>query len=240
MKKSINQIRKKLAKVQVAHLQIHSFFWGDFFRAYKERELNYPLMCAFYPSGTLLKNQTQIQLTIVICDKIYKDYSNLNDVESDTLQNCRQIYNVLNSSATWQRIGRIDSCSVTKFIERGGDEVAGHTMTITFTIRDNSGICDLPMVGYDFDQIVESGCAGVDFYVNGLFIETLPSGSIYDYISTCADATIENSDATYTANVASGGNLVLPDETYEIYVNGVFDSSVTLPTLGTNTLNITA
>jgi hypothetical protein len=40
----------------------------------------------------------------------------------------------------------------------------------------------------------------------------------------CPDATVENSDATYTDTVASGGTLVLPDT--DIEVNGVNEGSV--------------
>jgi hypothetical protein len=53
------------------------------------------------------------------------------------------------------------------------------------------------------------------------------------------DATVENSDASYTDTVASGGTLVLPDTTYDVYVNGVFNTTFDQPTLSTNTINIT-
>jgi hypothetical protein len=53
------------------------------------------------------------------------------------------------------------------------------------------------------------------------------------------DATVTNSNASYTDSVVSGGTLVLPDTTFDIYVNGVFNQSVTLPTLdNANVLNI--
>lgn len=153
MLNSVNQIRVELEEIANAHLQINDFFWGDFLRAYKENtELNYVLMGCFYPTASLLNNQTQLTLTIYIADRVYKDYSNLNDVESDTLQICRDVYNVINSSFRWKRIGRVQSASAQKFIERGGDEVAGHTLTIQFLVRDVSGICELPMQEYDFDE----------------------------------------------------------------------------------------
>jgi hypothetical protein len=53
------------------------------------------------------------------------------------------------------------------------------------------------------------------------------------------DATVENSNASYTDSVASGGTLVLPDTTFDIYVNGVFNTTFNQPTLDTNTINIT-
>jgi hypothetical protein len=56
---------------------------------------------------------------------------------------------------------------------------------------------------------------------------------------TAPDATVENSNATYTDTVVSGGTLVLPDTTFDIYVNGVFNTTFTQPTLDTNIINIT-
>ncbi len=53
-----------------------------------------------------------------------------------------------------------------------------------------------------------------------------------------ANATVENSDATYTDSVASGGLLVLPDETYNIFVNSVQVDSFTHPPLSPLTINI--
>jgi hypothetical protein len=72
---------------------------------------------------------------------------------------------------------------------------------------------------------------------------TIPSGGSETIVvpdpSVCADGTVENSNATYTDTVASGGTLVLPDTTFDIYVNGVFNTTFTQPTLDTNTINIT-
>jgi hypothetical protein len=60
-----------------------------------------------------------------------------------------------------------------------------------------------------------------------------------DITSYCLPATVENSNATYSDTVISGGTLALPDTTFDIYVNGVFNQSVTLPTLdNANVLNI--
>lgn len=44
-------------------------------------------------------------------------------------------------------------------------------------------------------------------------------------------ATVENSDTSYTASVAGGQTLVLPDTIYNINFNGVLQNSVTLPSV---------
>ncbi|NTW21813.1 MAG: hypothetical protein HGA42_20565 [Nostocales cyanobacterium W4_Combined_metabat2_030] len=59
---------------------------------------------------------------------------------------------------------------------------------------------------------------------------SIPSG-------TCLDATVKNSDNSYTELVASGGTLVLPDTTYNFIINGV-TTSETVASLDSNTFNI--
>jgi hypothetical protein len=54
----------------------------------------------------------------------------------------------------------------------------------------------------------------------------------------CDDATVENSTQSYQQTVASGGTLVLPDTSFEVYVDGVLQGSSTAPTLENNTINI--
>ncbi len=228
MLNSVNQIRVELQEIASAHLQINDFFWGDFLRAYKENtELNYVLMGCFYPTASLLNNQTQLTLTIYICDRVYKDYSNLNDVESDTLQICRDVYNVINSSFRWKRIGRVQGATCQKFIERGGDEVAGHTLTIQFLLRDKSGICELPMQGYDFDQpvVVPSECEPAELVIldtdgSTLYSLSLLSGSTNN--QTIQDATwlLQNTVPTtlLTGSILAEGSAIIeaPDSSWEL------------------------
>lgn len=54
----------------------------------------------------------------------------------------------------------------------------------------------------------------------------------------CAAATVENSDGSYSVSVASGGTLVLPDTTMNIYYDNVLTDTITFPTLANETINI--
>ena len=74
----------------------------------------------------------------------------------------------------------------------------------------------------------------------GTAISTTPVPSGDTVNITAPDATVHNTDSSYTANVASGGTLVLPDTTYNIYVNAVLDQSFSVPSISTQTINITA
>lgn len=57
-------------------------------------------------------------------------------------------------------------------------------------------------------------------------------------VTTGADATVVNSDASYSQTVPSGDTLTLADVTYDVYVNGVLNTSGTLPAMVNNTINI--
>jgi|688.fasta_scaffold674316_2 hypothetical protein len=87
------------------------------------------------------------------------------------------------------------------------DYVAGWVMSITFEVA-SYGSCAIPM-----NPIT-------------------PNPPI-----VCDDATVRNSDSTYSETVASGGTLILPDTTYNFIVNGV-TTSVTIPSIKDETFNI--
>lgn len=56
--------------------------------------------------------------------------------------------------------------------------------------------------------------------------------------SGCLDATVRNSDTTYSTTVASGGTLVLPDTTYNFYVNNVLKDTQVVPSIKNETFEI--
>jgi hypothetical protein len=53
----------------------------------------------------------------------------------------------------------------------------------------------------------------ITFEVEGYTVCAIPMNPIPHFVPTCEDATVENSNESYTATVASGGTLVLPDIT---------------------------
>ena len=146
------------------------------------------------------------------------------------------------------------------------DYVGGHVMRLRVQV-DRIALCEIPFDGDA--PVPPSCPSGFVRNSDNTFTEIVPSGStitlpdetinivdedgnpldtitfpVYtdpniDITSYCLPATVENSNATYSDTVISGGTLVLPDTTFDIYVNGVFNQSVTLPTLdNANVLNI--
>ena len=56
--------------------------------------------------------------------------------------------------------------------------------------------------------------------------------------SVCLDATVRNTDSTYSVTVASGGTLVLADTIFNFYINGVLDQTATVASMVNQTFNI--
>ena len=101
----------------------------------------------------------------------------------------------------------VGTASMTPLNNQDLDYVAGWVMSITFEVA-SYGDCAIPMNPIN------------------------PNPPI-----VCEDAIVENSDGSYSATVASGGTLILPDTTYNFIVNGV-TTSVTIPSLKDETFNI--
>jgi hypothetical protein len=201
---SINQLSAELKAIQESHYQLNSYYFGEFNLALQNRELEYPLLVCDYNNGSINISNTSVQLFIIVADKVYKDNSNLIETKSDTLQICRDIFNVMKKSQRWQVLGRVTQGNVTSFVERGKDEVAGHVMNVTIELRDTNGICDLPLNGYDF--------GGSGAYA-------------------CDPVLIVNSNGTFSVSVASGSTYELEDMLFDVYVNSNFKEEITIITL---------
>lgn len=80
-----------------------------------------------------------------------------------------------------------------------------------------------PLNNLDLDYVA-GWVMTIVFEVDGYCVDAIPMGDITPGGSECADAEVENSTATYSTTVASGGSLVLPDS--QINVNGVDEGDV--------------
>lgn len=185
MNVTVNQLRQEMTTLVQAHEMVNSFFWGDFHRAYNEQTPLYPLVCSYLTYNTMLDNMSNDNLVIIICDKTYKDYSNLNDTESDCKQVARHLFNVIRQSPRWNALLRVNSATMSKFIDNTSDEVAGVILTLNVNLKSSRSLCDLPLDNYSFDG---------DFEGND-----------------CEPVLIVNSNQTFVFSAASGTIVELPD-----------------------------
>ncbi len=202
MKLSPNQINRELQEIASAHLQVNSYHWGDLSDIQESQVIHYPLMnCYLQSGGNFNNNTTDVTIIVEIYDILYKDSDNLNDVESDTKQISRDIYQVLNKSTRWKRFGKVTNATNQKYKWLAHDEIAGWSQSVSFKLRDVSGVCDLPMQDYDFDQQPNntSSCQSGAVTLDGAALVTVPSGGM-------VDVQLEDQNgATITPTSISGG-----------------------------------
>ena len=205
---------REFEAIEVAHDQLNTFFRGDLTRAVNENEIVYPLMCAYHTNASIEKKTDPLTITVVIADRVFNGLENLNDTDSDTLQVCRDVINVMRKSPRWQKIGRVQSVSTPKFFEDSADKVCGHAMQIQFVLFDTESICDLPMSGYDFEGSFQPSCAPVTVTdSDGTTVIEVPAGDAF----TCAPITPfqpvtgQNSNNSFSFTADSGQNVPLLD-----------------------------
>ena len=140
-------------------------------------------------------------------------YERINDDRLDVIENANDTSLILRDIRVWWNEYGTDDIVILEdptgvfSNDRELDNLVGYVSDIRFEIPSH-GRCQVP-------------------------VNVTPSPSPI----SCADATVENSDFTYSATVASGDTLILPDTVYNFTVNGITTTTI-LPTLKDETINI--
>lgn len=131
------------ASIQVDNKDVISAFqWGDFYKAWSSGTASYPFLNAFANTKPFKKGMTTIDLTVSISDIVREDESNLNDVENSTLELLRDVYNLMRQNLPENLISISDNATSTFFVNNGGDNVAGHFLTVSIDIFEGSDLCN--------------------------------------------------------------------------------------------------
>jgi len=85
-------------------------------------------------------------------------------------------------------------------------------------------------------QKPEIVCPDTDLEINGTPEGSFTAGSAIDLQLTNTTPTVINPTVLVSGNNVG---LEIPDTTFEVYVNGVFNTTFTQPTLDINVINIT-
>jgi hypothetical protein len=142
-------------------------------------------------------------------------YERINDDRTDVIENANDTSLILRDIRVWWNSYGIDEIEIvedpigTLVADRELDNLVGYFSDVKFSIPSH-GRCQVPVE----------------------ITPVPPSGS-------CLDGTVINSNETFSLPVPSGETVPLPDTSYDIYLDGVFKETVTLPTLDpANELNI--
>jgi hypothetical protein len=246
MKINLKVLQRELKEIADKHAQINSYFWGDFVRYYESKQVEHrTLIATFVRVPTASRTRTTVTLILTVADRCYRDFRNLDDVQSDAVEILNDIITIINRSARWRSfLTQEVSPSIDLFQERGGDMVAGAFASVNLNINNQSDICAIPIFNYNFDQSFASSCLPAIFLINGTQVKTIASGNVGEVKvvdlngdetgtfdgtnwvvnggSVCPDAEFRliNTAGTelQTGSIASGesADIVAPDSTFRL------------------------
>jgi hypothetical protein len=193
------------------HLQINSFGHGDIWEIDTWKDIKFPLLWVMNnPISTVNENSVSLSFQIIAMDLVKKDERNETEVLSDMHNVLLDFHTHFNRSNDYKFT--VGNPTLSPFTERFDSEVSGWGMDIVFNLYYNSNPCAI---------------AGVN--PNGLFIDE-------PKFSGATSILIKNSDNTFVVNVSS--DYTLPDEQYQVFVDGVLVQSGSFPVYGSKTINI--
>ena len=157
-------IIQDLSGIAYYHNQINSFGYGDLTQITMDIETKqepvYTKMYVVPGSVQLAQNRLLYNFSIIILDQINDDYSNQEEVMSDTLEICKDVFTILYQSytATWGGFS-IDYTplwgpNVTPFTERFETVLGGWTMNLTIEQPFDYNTCVLPVEGFSIPRSV--------------------------------------------------------------------------------------
>lgn len=264
---TLNQVQAQLREIATNHQQINTFGWGELPELGKSSDVVYPLMWVVQQPSNVDGNNLRLRYKIVFADLVLKDISNEDEVLNDQMQIALDVVAQLNHpDYEWQFENK---GSFENFYNEYDDIATGWVLDCELIIDSPYNRCAIP---FNPSPTPETEIGFVTIYdTDGITVVDRVSNNGYYVLTggTCVDATVENSDLTYTNTVASGGTLVLddiqidvnnsetnvltwfypsavnttitlPDTDYNIYVDGILQTSFSLPTLKDETININA
>ena len=158
------QIIQDLSGIAYYHNQINSFGYGDITQITMDIETKQePLYTKMYVvpgSVQLAQNRLLYNFSIIILDQVNEDLSNQQEVMSDTLEICKDIFTILYQSYTAEWGGfSIDYTplwgpNVTPFLERFETVLGGWTMNVQIEQPFDYNTCVLPISGFTIPRSV--------------------------------------------------------------------------------------
>lgn len=170
------------------HFFIKAFSHGDADEMLLQKYQSFPLMHVFYSGSTYDEGQKDYSLEIYIVD-LPSDKINKVQYQKEAVSDAEQCAeDLLADLSNGFKIFNADflfdteNASISPIIEETSQVVSGIVLNITISVPYQHDSCNAPLTGV-----------------------TPPSPA------DCDDATVENSDATYSTTVAAGGTLITPN-----------------------------
>ena len=211
-----NELVSLFNQIADDHKQIKSFGYGDLGEVIEKdgfSKFEYPRLFLIDQPNLVNGFDYFHNFRFLIMDIPAQDESDETEIISDTKSIVIDVIALLkdidNSNADMKEFMLQDSINIDPFTERFGDMVAGWSATVSYKEHFGYHRCEVPFEG---TIVLNGGCAGVVVTDSDGVTETVvASGGNFTCTPAGGDATVENSDLTYTDTVAPGATLVLPD-----------------------------
>jgi len=210
---TLNQLMANIQEIATQHRQINDFKYGNTWEHYASGTTNTPELWCNVESAQRGISSTTFDVRFWLVDSVIRGEIDELERHSDLVQIAEDIIAQLRHPAYKWRINRDTLFNLDLLVEYSPKNLAGVTFTVSVEVAKGDDRCNIPFV-------------------------TPPYPNEGGGTTTCASATVKNSNNTYTVTVASGGTLTLPDTTYNVYVDNVLENTVTVATLDNETINI--
>jgi hypothetical protein len=214
---TLNNLVDLFRNIANAHYNVQYFGFGELWEVdgiTAKQMGNYPVLWVI-PTGAIQEeNTTVFNFDVYAFDLVKEDESNETKVLSDCIQILQDVVRIIRDESDDYELADFNN-NFQPFTEKFNERCTGWFVSIGVRVAFDATQCEIPADAFTAEG---TSCQPVLIYDGeGNLIDTIPSGGSYICDAgggPCDDATVENSDETYSATVASGGMLVLPDITF--------------------------
>lgn len=146
MQKTLNQIVKKLEDLQIKHLQLNDFYFGNPWEYGADGAISYPFMGAQLLPGSVARGVVTKRFLLFFADLVNKDEGNETEVLSDMELVALDIFAQFIEWCDENNIEVSRDAALSDFTEKWDDEVSGFQIEVTMNLFYSKDTCQVPGV----------------------------------------------------------------------------------------------
>ena len=214
---TLNEIHAQIVALANAHYQIAEVGMGTIAELQGKPDRLYPLLWLSNEGGSLEDNYKvdNIRLTmfgrVIVGEEGQDDDASEIEVLSDMQLILLDFLNYFHQQHGQEYVTD-KAATLEHFTERTNDRTAGYSCVLELKQFYDWNKCNIPQSGAVIPPTID-GLTLYDFCDQSVLdrLTAEQNACLLLEFGNCADATVENSDASYSATVASGSTLVLPN-----------------------------
>jgi hypothetical protein len=214
---TLNQIHAQIVALANAHYQIAEVGMGTIAELQGKPDRLYPLLWLSNEGGSLEDNYKvdNIRLTmfgrVIVGEEGQDDDASEIEVLSDMQLILLDFLNYFHQQHGQEYVTD-KAATLEHFTERTNDRTAGYSCVLELKQFYDWNKCNIPQSGAVIPPTID-GLTLYDFCDQSVLdrLTAEQNACLLLEFGNCADATVENSDASYSTTVASGATLVLPN-----------------------------